>query len=120
MKTVLLSIVALAIPLQGATAQDPCDSAQTTARLDECFSRQLRLQTAALKQLEDSLAARLDSASASKLRTASTAWLVYRDAQCEAVATRNEGGTLAPVALLGCKRRLIEERMTFLRDAYSP
>lgn len=120
MKALFLTMLAMTIPLQRATAQDPCDSAQNTAQMDECFSRQLRLQTAALKQLEDSLTAKLDSVSAKKLRAASRVWIRYRDAQCEAVAIRNEGGTLAPVALVGCKRRLTEERMVFLREAYSP
>ena len=52
------------------------------------------------------------------LKKAQRAWLIYRDAQCEADYKRFAGGTAAPLALTQCRVTLNQERTKTLKYTY--
>lgn len=98
----------------------PCDTAMTTLSMQQCLGAQVAVADSGLQRLEDSIAHSLPALAIQKLRTASRLWFRYRDAQCVAVASRNRGGTIAPLAVVGCKITADEEREAFLRRVYAP
>lgn len=119
----LAIMMATALAAGGASAaglSGPCDTAMTTLSMQQCLGAQLATADSGLNRLEDSIAHTLPSVAAQKLRAASRLWYRYRDVQCTAVASRNRGGSIAPLAFAGCKVTADDERDAFLRRVYAP
>lgn len=112
-------IVATSVP-GTPIRMDPCDTASTTVAMEDCMKAQLRVADSTLRRLEDSIVHHLGPAATRGFRAASRSWMHYRDVQCTAVASRSAGGSIAPLDFGGCKILAAEDRIRFLRAAYSP
>jgi uncharacterized protein YecT (DUF1311 family) len=53
------------------------------------------------------------------LRRAQRAWITYRDAHCEAMASHSRGGSMEPMLISGCQAYLTEDRTKELEDLVS-
>lgn len=93
-----------------------CGDRSTTLDRESCLKDLVsRLEAdldAALKRFTDR-----QLAPAGKVAANQTAWLTYRDAQCELEAGEFEGGSFAPVAYGFCQAALTRARLEDVRRA---
>lgn len=120
LQSLVMSIGIGLVAACGARAQSTtnCDAATTNLEIRQCLNREAAKADTALTEVADSIAQSIDSAAATQLLQAQTAWTRYRKLQCAAVAAVYGEGTMAPVATLQCMLALTEQRLQFLRDVY--
>jgi uncharacterized protein YecT (DUF1311 family) len=102
----------------GAVAKGQCEDAKTTLQINECFAKELKKADAELNGAYRLTMKKLEAADAALLRKAQRAWLVYRDAQCEADRALLDGGTGGPVAFMSCKLELTHKRTAEIQNTY--
>lgn len=102
-----------------APTDTACSEAETTVEIRTCESASLRSSDARLVALEDRLRMALDTTSGRLLADSRTQWLLYRQRECGVFDSVYAGGTMAPIAVLGCLRDLTDARIMFLSRAYS-
>ena len=100
-------------------ARAQCDDAKTTLQINECFAKELKKANAELDRVYRSTAKDLDPADAELLRKAQSAWVAYRDAQCEAEFALWDGGTGGPAARMACKLELTHQRIKEIQNTYT-
>ncbi len=100
---------------QGTKRVDPCAKAQTQADLNDCWGKQYQAADAVLNQSYRQLVAMLDDEEKSQLKAVETAWLKYRDANCEFVADQYKGGTMRPMAYAVCLDDMTRSRTAEIR-----
>lgn len=103
----------------GTVARAQCDDAKTTLQINECFAKELKKADAELNSVYQSTMKKLEPADAVLLRKAQRAWLVYRDAQCEADRALWGQGTGGPAAFMSCKLELTRKRTAEIQKTYS-
>ena len=113
-----MSLVAFFAIATGAAVRAQCDDAKTTLQINECFAKELKKADAELNDIYRLTMKKLEAADAVLLRKAQRAWLVYRDAQCEADRALFDGGTGGPAALLSCKLELTRKRTAEIQGTY--
>jgi uncharacterized protein YecT (DUF1311 family) len=113
-----VSLVAFFAIATGAVVRAQCDDAKTTLQINECFAKELKKADAELNDVYRSTIKKLEAADAALLRKAQRAWLVYRDAQCEAGRALLDGGTGGPAAFLSCKLELTRKRTAEIQNTY--
>jgi len=98
--------------------------AVTTLQQRQDLSTDLLQAERSLTSIEDSIRNFLGLPDAAGFEQARTLWDHYRKAECDAVRSYFEAGTIAPVAQLAClvaltdaRRRLIAEQYQFIRPA---
>ena len=67
-----------------------------------------------LNRVYQKLVAMLDDAEKTQLKNVETAWLKYRDANCEFVADQYKGGTIRPMIYALCMGDVTKNRTTEL------
>jgi len=88
---------------QGTKKSDPCSNAQTQAEMNDCAGKEYKAADAALNQVYRQLVSMLDDEEKSQLKEVQTAWLKYRDLNCDFVADQYKGGTIRPtIHALAC------------------
>lgn len=114
----LLVCLLLALPpARGAAQPADCTAPMTQAGMNACAMEAWRAADDAL----DAAYARAVSAIAARdpdgsrglqalLREAQRAWIVFRDAACEAEAALHAGGSIEPLIRAACLERLTVER----------
>jgi uncharacterized protein YecT (DUF1311 family) len=113
---VLLFMLASAYTFgQGTKKVDPCARAQSQADMNDCWGREYRSVDATLNQVYRQLVAMLNDEERSQLKEAQTAWLKYRDANCEFVADQYKGGTMRPMVHAICLGDMTRNRTAELR-----
>jgi uncharacterized protein YecT (DUF1311 family) len=70
----------------------------------------IKAADAKLNEAYQKVLGRLDETGKKKIKEAERAWIVFRDAQCEAEADEARGGTLAQILGQRCRLRMIEAR----------
>jgi uncharacterized protein YecT (DUF1311 family) len=110
--------IILLISLASALGGPQCQEAQTTTEMRVCLDRELRASEERLNELETSLVKRLSARQGVLFHRARTAWILYRDLQCESEASQFDGGTMAPVAELQCHLRLTDQRRMDVEAAF--
>jgi len=100
---------------QGKKTSDPCATAQTQAEMNICAGNEYKKADAELNQVYRKLVEMLDDAEKSQLKSVETAWIKYRDANCEFVADQYKGGTIRPMILGLCLADVTKNRTTELR-----
>ena len=100
---------------QGTKRADPCAKARTQADLNDCWGKQYQAADAVLNQAYRQLVAMLDDEEKSQLKEVETAWLKYRDANCEFVADQYKGGTMRPMAYAVCLDDMTRNRTAEIR-----
>ena len=120
MKLALFCLSSLLL-LAGSTVgqgkkSDPCAKANTQAEMNDCAGREYKGADATLNQVYRQLVAKLDDEEKSELKDAQTAWLKYRDANCDFVADQYKGGTIRPMIHANCLADVTRNRTAELRD----
>lgn len=100
---------------QGTKKPDPCANAQTQAEMNNCAGKEYQAADAVLNQVYRKLVSMLDDEEKAQLKEAQTAWLKYRDANCDFVADQYKGGTMRPMAHATCLADVTKNRTTELR-----
>src|SRR5262245_38763610 len=101
----LMITLLILIAVTGANAQkkpEPCAEAQSQAEMTICWGNQYKAADAKLNQVYRQFTAKLDDEEKTQLKTAQTAWLKYRDTNCEFVADQYKGGTMRPMIAAIC------------------
>src|SRR5436189_3261694 len=81
----LLLLAGTSISGQRKKKVDPCANPQTQAEMTQCAGKEFQAADAVLNQVYQTLTAKLDGDEKAKLKEAQTAWLKYRDSNCEFV-----------------------------------
>lgn len=107
-----------------------CDSPQTTIEINECAAREYKAQDAALNAAYRALTRSLQSSGAgdttdyaavkAHLVAAQKAWVLFRDADCLALRTLHEDGTIRTVMQLSCLSQHTEQRTKELKAWRQP
>ncbi len=98
---------------QGKKKIDPCANALTQSEMNQCAGKAFRAADATMNQVYRKLVSLLDEEEKPQLTEAQTAWLRYRDTNCEFVADQYKGGSIRSLIQATClgdmtKRRTVE------------
>ena len=100
---------------QDTQKPDPCAKALSQADMNDCWGREYKAADATLNQVYRQLVSKLDDQEKAQLKEAESAWLKYRDANCEFVADQYKGGTMRPMAHAICLTDMTKNRTAELR-----
>ena len=119
MRKSLLGLFCLLPLISFAATEDPCVTQRNTIEMDACAQKQFDQGDARLNQSYQSLLKKYAQKSTPEgpneaitkyLITAQRAWVTFRENDCKAVYSLNEGGTLRNIAYLGCMTQHAEQR----------
>jgi uncharacterized protein YecT (DUF1311 family) len=116
---VLCSVLWLAgtsINAQKPKKPDPCANPQTQTEMTQCAAEAYKAADKVLNQVYQQLVAKLDDEEKAQLKEAQTAWLKYRDTNCDFVADQYKGGTMRPMIYAGCLADVTKNRTSELRE----
>ena len=120
MKLSLRLFVILALAGSYAVAQKqkpkPCEDAMSQADMNICWGNEYKKADAGLNKTYQELASMLDEEQKTQLKTAETAWIKYRDTNCEFVADQYKGGSIRPMILAICFADVTSSRTTELKN----
>lgn len=113
----MLSCAAVPVSAQRRAAKDPCRDPQSQAEMNMCAREKFKAADAELNRVYNRLVSKLgdDEGQRDKLKTAETAWLKYRDDNCEYEASFYDGGSMRPLILSSCFERMTKARTAELR-----
>jgi uncharacterized protein YecT (DUF1311 family) len=94
---------------------DPCAKADNQADMNNCWGKQYKAADVKLNQVYRQFVSMLDDEEKLQLKEAQTAWLKYRDANCEFAADRYKGGSMRPMAHAICLADVTQNRTTELK-----
>ena len=99
---------------QGAK-KAPCSNADTQAEMNICAGQEYKTADAALNRVYQQLVAKLEPEEKSQLKEAQTAWIKYRDTNCEFVADQYKGGSMRPMIYGLCLADVTRNRTSELK-----
>ena len=111
----LLLLVTASVFSQKKRKTGPCANPQTQSEMNQCAGKDYQAADAVLNQVYPRLVAKLDNDEKAQLKEAQTAWLKYRDANCEFVADQFKGGTMRPMIYANCLADMTRKRTIELR-----
>ena len=94
---------------------DPCASPLTQFEMNQCAGKAFRAADATMNQVYRRLVSMLDEDEKAQLKEAQTAWLKYRDTNCEFVADQYKGGSIRPLIEATCLGDMTKRRTTELK-----
>jgi len=94
---------------------DPCANPQTQFEMTQCAGKNYQAADAVLNQVYQRLVSMLSNEEKVQLKEAQTAWLKYRDLNCDFVADQFKGGTMRPMIYADCLADMTRKRTTELR-----
>ena len=100
---------------QKKRATDPCANPQTQFEMNQCAGKDYKAADAALNQVYQRLLTMLDDEEQAQLKEAQTAWIKYRDLNCDFVGDQFKGGTMRPMVYANCLADMTRKRTTELR-----
>ena len=98
------------------TKKPPCSDATTQAEMNICAGKEYKAADATLNRVYQQLVAMLEPEEKSQLKEAQTAWIKYRDANCEFVADQYKGGSIRPMIYGLCLADVTRNRTSELKD----
>ena len=101
---------------QGKGRSEPCANAQSQAEMNNCAGREYKAADVALNQVYRQLVSMLNDEEKSQLKEAQTAWLKYRDTNCDFVADQYKGGSMRPMIFGYCLADMTRNRTTELKS----
>lgn len=93
----------------------PCANAETQAEMNICAGNEYKTADASLNRVYQQLAAMLEDEAKAQLKEAETAWIKYRDTNCEFVADEYKGGSIRPTILGLCLADVTRNRTSELK-----
>jgi uncharacterized protein YecT (DUF1311 family) len=120
MQTVILSLLVflLANPsaVQKESKSDPCSNVSSQSEMTICWGKEYKAADTRLNQVYRQLVSMLGGEEKLELKKAQTAWLKYRDANCEFAANQYKGGSMRPMIYAMCLAEMTDNRTTELRS----
>jgi uncharacterized protein YecT (DUF1311 family) len=116
MSLLLVACAGFSVAGQKKESDDPCPGAQSQAEMNQCAGKAYKAADAELNQVYQKLVAMLDEEEKVQLKTVETAWLKYRDANCEFVADQYKGGSIRPMIHAFCLADMTKNRTTEIRN----
>ncbi|PSU27831.1 hypothetical protein CTM97_19175 [Photobacterium phosphoreum] len=115
----VLLVPSLAMAITPATKIN-CDDAYTTLEINQCAADKFdaanqQLQVYLTKSIQQNST---DKALVDAIQTAQKQWLQYREAECNAVYTQWQQGTIRGVMTLSCKLALTQQRTLMVWENY--
>ncbi len=95
---------------------DPCANAQTQFEMTQCAGKEYKAADAVLNKVYQQFVAKLDDEEKAQLKEAQTAWLKYRDTNCDFVADQFKGGSMRPMVYAYCLADVTKNRTTELKN----
>jgi len=83
--------------------------------MNQCAGKDYKTADAALNQVYQRLVTMLDDEERAQLKEAQTAWIKYRDLNCDFVGDQFKGGTMRPTVYANCLADMTRKRTTELR-----
>lgn len=105
----ILMMAALSLQAQTTGEPNPCDG-DTQMDMNFCAVKRYKEADAELNKVYKALMADVSGDWEEQIRSAQRDWLKYRDSHCDCVADQYEGGSIRPMVLHNCLRRLTEQR----------
>ena len=112
----LLPLLAFATAFGQGKKSDPCTDPQSQAEMNMCAGEKYKAADAKLNQVYRQLVSMLNAEEKLQLKEAQSAWLKYRDTNCEFVADQYKGGSIRPSILGFCLAEMAQNRTTELRN----
>jgi uncharacterized protein YecT (DUF1311 family) len=112
---ILLFVLVVAYAFGQGKKSDPCASASTQFDLNECWGKEYKAADGTLNQVYRQLVSKLNDEEKAQLKEVESAWLKYRDGNCEFVADEYKGGTMRPMAYAICLTDMTKNRTAELR-----
>jgi len=112
----LLWLAGTSVSAQKQKKPDPCANPQTQTEMTQCAAEAYKAADKVLNQVYQQLVAKLDDEEKAQLKEAQTAWLKYRDTNCDFVADQYKGGTMRPMIYAGCLADVTKRRTSELRE----
>jgi uncharacterized protein YecT (DUF1311 family) len=109
---VFLFFVASAL---GQGKKPPCSDSGTQAEMNICAGKEYKAADASLNRVYQQLVAMLEPEEKSQLKEAQTAWIKYRDTNCEFVADQYKGGSIRPMIYGLCLADVTRNRTSELK-----
>jgi len=97
------------------TTKPPCSDADTQTEMNICAGKEYKTADATLNRVYQQMVAMLDAAEKAQLKAAQTAWLKYRDANCDFVGDQYKGGSIRPMIYGLCLADVTQNRTVELR-----
>ena len=111
----LVGLMAVASAFGQGAKKAPCSNADTQAEMNICAGQEYKTADAALNRVYQQLVAKLESEEKNQLKQAQTAWIKYRDTNCEFVADQYKGGSMRPMIYGLCLADVTRNRTSELR-----
>jgi uncharacterized protein YecT (DUF1311 family) len=91
-------------------------SAQTQQEMNAQAGGELRKAEARMDAIYAKVLGKISNAGKENLQTAQEAWLRFRDQECEFETMGTKGGSIHPMVVAECRRRLTNQRIKDLED----
>ena len=116
----LWTVCALGLMLVGAALaqdqkKDPCAEAQTQTDMNICWGKEYKAADAQLNAAYREFTSKLSPEETAQLKAAQLAWIKFRDANCEFVASQYKGGTIRPMIAAMCLADVTSARTSELK-----
>src|SRR6267142_215159 len=95
--TLFVSVLFVASAFGQGAKKAPCSDANTQTEMNICAGKEYKAADATLNRVYQQLVAMLEPEEKAQLKEAQTAWIKYRDANCEFVADQYKGGSIRPM-----------------------
>jgi uncharacterized protein YecT (DUF1311 family) len=115
MALLIVCLVSSVVAFSQNQKPEPCSNAQTQTDMNICWGNEYKAADAKLNQAYRQLVAKLEEEEKAQLKNAQTAWLKYRDLNCEFVADQYKGGTIRPMIAAICLTDVTNNRTTELK-----
>ena len=120
MQTVIVSLLVcfLANPssVQKESKSDPCSNVSSQSEMTICWRKEYQAADTRLHQVYRQLVSMLGEEEKLELKKAQTAWLKYRDANCDFEGNQYKGGSMRPMIYAICLTDMTESRTTELKS----
>ena len=112
---VFASLLVVASTFGQGAKKAPCSDVNTQAEMNICAGKEYKAADATLNRVYQQLVAMLDAEAKTQLKEAQTAWIKYRDANCDFVGDQYKGGSIRPLILGLCLADVTKNRTAELR-----
>ncbi|HUS12991.1 MAG TPA: lysozyme inhibitor LprI family protein [Pyrinomonadaceae bacterium] len=120
MQTVIVSLLVclLANPssVQKESKSDPCSNVSSQSEMTICWRKEYKAADTRLNLVYRQLVSMLGEEEKLELKKAQTAWLKYRDANCEFAANQYKGGSMRPMIYAICLAEMSDNRTSELKS----
>ena len=97
-------------------SEDPCEGVQNQLNMNLCAAQKYKAADAELNKIWKELKPEAGWPKDADVLVAQRIWIKYRDAHCDCLGNMFEGGSIAPMIMSNCLRKLTEERTAHLKS----